>query len=217
MTDSANFTRFGKMRLWLRKGSLLVEDRSGGQQVNYTIPLRRQLPVLSCYHYTANFWRFLRYGGTASMLQLLTAAGFASSGATAGILTGFAFAALVLMLLTYTSSSETGASRGKRMGVWYLIEYENGNRFGIPVPRRKTAEQTAFLAELETALKRYSSFEMQMHCITCGWDPQAFEILEQLRIENILSPEEFAELKQKRIRNIFRDPPPAQENTAGRM
>ena len=90
-------------------------------------------------------------------------------------------------------------------------------RFGIPVPRRKTAEQTAFLAELETALKRYSSFEMQMHCITCGWDPQAFEILEQLRIENILSPEEFAELKQERIRNIFRDPPPAQENTAGRM
>ena len=142
MTDSAQFTRFGKMRLCLRKGSLLVEDRSGGQQANYTISLRKQLPVLSCYNYTANFWRFLRYGGCAGMLLLLTAAGFASSGATAGILAGFAFATLVLMLLTYTSSSETGASRGKRMGIWYLIEYENGNRFGIPVPRRMPQESS---------------------------------------------------------------------------
>ena len=83
-----------------------------------------------------------------------------------------------------------------------LIDYESGNSFGIPQKRGLTAVQAAFLRELEAALKHYSLFETMSKGITCGWVPDAFEVLDRLKTEGILSEEEFQTCKQRRIERI---------------
>ena len=201
---NANSCRFGKMHLTLDRASLLVEERSGSGEARYTVSLRKQFPVLSYSCRADRFWRIMRWAGLAAGVIIIpTAVAVAGWSDSLSSWTGlFGAGGLILFLLSFSSPPGSVSGRCRREAFWYLSEYEKNNCFYIPAPRRVSAEQKAFLAELEEALKRYSQFETMLESITCGWQPEAFEILERLRVEGLLSDEEFVAGKKERIERI---------------
>lgn len=148
---NANSCRFGKMHLTLDRASLLVEERSGSGEARYTVSLRKQFPVLSYSCRADRFWRIMRWAGLAAGVILIpTAVAVAGWSDSLSIWTGlFGAGGLILFLLSFSSPPGSVSGRCRREAFWYLSEYEKNICFYIPAPRRVSAEQKAFLAELE--------------------------------------------------------------------
>ncbi|WP_288514936.1 hypothetical protein [uncultured Victivallis sp.] len=195
--------RFGEMLLILDKANLLVEDHTGGRTAHYTVSLRTQFPMLAFECQGRRFWRLLRWGSFwTTVISWFLAIKVLQGNASIFLVMLGIFGVIGFIASFADIPGIDSREQRKKTASWFLIDYESGNSFGIPQKRGLTAVQAAFLRELEAALKHYSLFETMSKGITCGWVPDAFEVLDRLKTEGILSEEEFQTCKQRRIERI---------------
>ena len=91
----------------------------------------------------------------------------------------------------------------RKTAFWGMVEGDKGTVDQFLSPLQLSNAQETFLVELEKRLKEHSLQEGKFRTFTCGWNPDAFDILKRLFDEGVLSPDEFARFKRERIERII--------------
>lgn len=204
MTEPVVCCRFRKSKLTLEQGVLRIDAEQPAGEVSYTLALKEYFPFLVYDSRVFRLFSLTRWGCLLLMLVML----FASVAACASENGAVLYFTVPMALFGFGCLIGSFVEKGKftlvrKTAFWGMVEGEKGTVDQFLSPLQLSNAQETFLVELERRLREHSLQEGKFKTFTCGWNPDAFDILKRLFDEGVLSPEEFARFKRERIERII--------------